>query len=175
MVSWQLRWLRHILCTRQSGMQPLSHVITPPSHLSCLSLLSTTKDNRRADERKKTGTNKLQTRQDCCLYHNQHFHRLKLQLFHLILFLWGPFISLRRTSVKGAAAEEQGATSAQLPLSNSRFYIPPLISIKITVIRQHARHEVDEAVEWREPIVAERAWRGKIGWKVERLHEMPSK
>lgn len=57
------------------------------------------------------------------------------------------FVFMRRTSVKGAAAEEQGATSAQLPLGNSRFYIPPLISIKITVIRQHARHEVDEAVE----------------------------
>lgn len=43
-VLLQLRWLRRILCTRQSGMQPLSHVITPPSHPSSLSLLSTTKD-----------------------------------------------------------------------------------------------------------------------------------
>lgn len=165
-----------------------AHTVYPPiwhatfvtcHHASLPSFLSVSSVNYQRQQKswrkKKTSTNKLQTRQDCCLYHNQHFHRLKLQLFHLILFLWGPFISLRRTSVKGAAAEEQGATSAQLPLGNSRFYIPPLISIKITVIRQHARHEVDEAVEWREPIVAEKAWRGEIGWKVERLHEMPSK
>lgn len=33
------RWLTCMLCTRQSGAQPLSHVITPRSHLPCLSLL----------------------------------------------------------------------------------------------------------------------------------------
>lgn len=69
-VLWRLRWLRHILCTRQSGMQPLSHVITPPSHLSCLSLLSTTKDSRNM-ERKPSAKRCFKLGQDLQLYHKQ--------------------------------------------------------------------------------------------------------
>lgn len=149
MVSWRLRWLRRILCTRQSGMQPFvtCHHASLPSFLS----VATVNYQRQQKDGEKNKCKEALSWAGRQLYHN-FLHISTLQLFVLFFWrwihLWGIALTVRQTSTKRAVKEQEiHKPPPPSPSGHSKFYIPLLISITITVIRQHARHEVDDPVE----------------------------
>lgn len=80
---------------------------------------------------------------------NNFLHPSTLQLiFQSFTYLWGTTLTVRQTSRKRAVEEQEiHLLPPSSPSGHSKFYIPLLISITITVIRQHARHEVDDPVK----------------------------
>lgn len=104
------------------------------------------KDWRKTD-RKKQGQRSLQTDR---VMTSKCLHLIPLLLLVFILkwiYLRGTPLAVRLAGTKRAVEEQEISQHHPAPPGHSQFYILLLISIKITVIRRHARHEVDEQVE----------------------------
>lgn len=144
-----------MLCTRQSGVQPLSHVITPPSQRSCLSLLS---------KMGKKNNKRLQA--TCRMADVGNYFSASLNTITLLVMCFSQLYirylckaGLRRRNpyaccpfhLRDKQEESCGAAGNKLPTpspsGHGAFYIPPSISITISVSSPHARHNVDDSVE----------------------------
>lgn len=164
-VFLHLRWLRCMPCTRQSGMEPSSHVLPliVPVRLCCQRLRRTTKGRRQRAEQHNSKTFLLVSNVNCVF----------------VIFNCARFMQLAAAPLESAARvalyrlgdkqeESCGGAGNKLPTpspsGHSPFYIPPSISITIAGTGPRARHTVGDSAErmhtrsWSEEPAAWRGW-----------------
>lgn len=132
-------------CTRQSGTQPLSHVLTPPSGRSRPSLLS------KEEQQKAPGSvqDSRSPKHFCSIPNSKTFllndRFMEIAAAPLESAAQVAHINWEISRKKAGGAGNKLATPS--PSGQGAFYIPPSISITIAAARPHARYNVDDSAE----------------------------